>query len=108
MNNIPEWLQPGTLVEFAFSVGEILDVAVSPERIMVLVKSPKGIWRNHPAEWLEYKPGAIQPTTPERAAQEIELYRSYILKMLHDLDATSDAWANEGAYQKATLASMPT
>ena len=46
MNEIPEWLQPGTLVEFAFCV-EVIDVATSPERIMVLVKSPKGIRRNH-------------------------------------------------------------
>jgi hypothetical protein len=59
---------------------------------MVLVKSPKGIWRNHPAEWLEYKPDAIKPATRERAERDVELYRGYILKMLTELDALCAVW----------------
>jgi hypothetical protein len=92
MNNIPEWLKPGALVEFAFCVRQVLDVAVSPDRIMVLVKSPKGIWRNHAAEWLEYKPDAIKPATLERAERDIDLYREYILKMLDEVDALREEW----------------
>ncbi len=95
MNNVPVWLARGALVEFAFCVGQIEDIAISPERIMVLVKSPKGIWRNHPAEWLEYKEGAIKPTTQERAERDIALYRAYILKMLDDMDALSHSWSKD-------------
>ncbi|MGB8646189.1 MAG: hypothetical protein WCF84_13205 [Anaerolineae bacterium] len=94
MNNVPEWLKPGALIEFAFCVGEIVDIAVSPERVMLLVKSPKGIWRNHPAEWLEFKPEAIKPATLERAARDIDLYREYITCMLADLEALKSAWVH--------------
>ncbi|MBI5650681.1 MAG: hypothetical protein HZC40_09600 [Chloroflexi bacterium] len=94
MDNLPEWLVPGALVEFALCVGQVVDVAVSTERVMVLVKSPKGIWRNHSAEWLEYKPEAIKPATPERAARELELYRGYIRKMLTEMDGLADEWIN--------------
>lgn len=92
MNDLPEWLQRGQLVEFGFAVGEIVDIAVSPERVMVLVASPKGIWRNHPAEWLEYKEGAIKPATRERAERDINLYREYINKMLAELDTLETKW----------------
>lgn len=94
-NQIPEWLKPGELVEFAFCVGEVVDVAVSPERVMVLVKSPKGIWRNHPTEWLEYKADALKPATRERAERDVKLYRGYILKMLNDLDGLNESWMKE-------------
>lgn len=102
MHKVPEWLDRGNLVEFAFCVGEVVDVAVSPERIMVLVKSPKGIWRNHAAEWLEYKEGAIKPATRDRALRDIELYRAYIEKMLIELDALGADWTGETA-QRATV-----
>lgn len=69
---------------------------------MVLIKSPKGIWRNHPAEWLEYKPGAIKPTTRERAKQDVQLYRGYILKMLEELDAMNDLWTRKIPAQENT------
>lgn len=92
-NKVPDWLERGNLVEFAFCVGEVVDVAVSAERIMVLVKSPKGIWRNHAAEWLEYKEGAIKPATRERALSDLELYRSYIERMLRELDTLGANWA---------------
>lgn len=97
MNNLPEWLKPGELVEFAFSVGETVDVANGQEHVMVLVKSPKGIWRNHPAEWLEYKPDAIKPTTPDRAARDLDLYRGYIVKMLEEIDALRAEWLEPAA-----------
>ncbi len=84
---IPTWLVKGTWIEFAFSVGRIVDIAESPERIMILVESPKGIWRNHPAEWIEYAQGAIQLATPERIARDFELYRAHLAQMLAALDA---------------------
>jgi hypothetical protein len=36
---------------------------------MVLVSSAKDVWRNHPAEWLEFKPEHIQPATPQEVAR---------------------------------------
>ena len=92
MNDLPGWLKRGQLVEFGFAVGEIIDVAVSPDRVMVLVTSPKGIWRNHPAEWLEYKDGALKPASRERAERDVNLYREYIVKMLADMDALESKW----------------
>lgn len=96
---VPDWLECGSWVEFAFCVGEVMDVAVSPERIMVLVKSPKGIWRNHAAEWLEYKEGAIKPATRERALSELELYRSYVERMLMELETLGANWTHETTEQ---------
>lgn len=101
MIQTPEWLKPGELVEFAFSVGEIQDVAVSEQRIMVLVKSPKGIWRNHPAEWLEFKSDAIKPAARERAEREVKLYRGYVRQMLSALDELEMSWQLNGADQSS-------
>ncbi len=103
MNSTPDWLKPGALVEFAFCVGEILDVAVSETRVMVLVTSPKGIWRNHPAEWLEYKPDAIKPATFERAQRDLQLYREYIVKQLNALDELDETWLNANAALSKSL-----
>jgi len=104
---IPEWLKPGELVEFAFCVGQIVDVAVSPERVMVLVESPKGIWRNHSAEWLEYKESAIKPATRERAKRELELYRNYILKMLDAVDEMNQAWMKQDSLNEIVSTQVP-
>jgi hypothetical protein len=96
-NQTPDWLQKGELVEFAFCVGEIIDIAASDEHVMVLVRSPKGIWRNHAPEWLEYKEGTIKPASRERAARDIELYHGYICKMLDDLNELKHAWSEKRA-----------
>ena len=82
----PDWLKIGEWIEFAFCVGRITDIAISNERIMVLVQSPKSVWRNHPAEWLEYKPDAIKLATPERIERDFELYRAHITEMLQALE----------------------
>lgn len=94
MNTIPEWLHIGALIEFAFCVGRVIDIAVSEQRVMLLIESPKGIWRNHPAEWIEYHSDAIKPASPERVARDIALYREYIVKMLDQLNALSVEWSN--------------
>jgi hypothetical protein len=87
---VPPWLVKGIWIEFAFCVGRIVDIAVSVERVMVLVESPKGIWRNHPAEWLEYKPDAIKPASPERIARDFDLYRTHVSEMLRALDSLQE------------------
>lgn len=100
MNNLPEWLERGALVEFAYCVGQVMDIAVSPERVMVLVRSPKGIWRNHPAEWLEHKEGAIKPATRERAERDVMLYREYITKMLAGIDELESEWQKQAVHNE--------
>lgn len=88
----PEWLTSGAIVRVQFWVGQIEGVAVSDKHIMVLVASPKGIWHNHPAEWLEFKPEHIRPATPKETAEDLERHRKYVVKMLADLDTLRQKW----------------
>lgn len=91
--NKPDWLTKGTWIEFAFAVGRIVDVLESPERITLLVESPKGIWRNHPAEWLEYKPDAIKPAEPARIKQEFEAAQRQLQRMNGQLESLERQFA---------------
>jgi hypothetical protein len=63
----PDFLKVGAVVKVQHWYSEIIDVAVSDSRLMVLVKSPKGIWRNHPAEWLEFDEQQIIPASLDEA-----------------------------------------
>ncbi len=58
---------------------------------MVLVRSPKGVWRNHPAEWLEYQEGQITPADKTLFIREIEIHAERIRKMLEELTAMKTA-----------------
>src|SRR5436190_12321945 len=83
----------GDLIRVQHWVGEVVDVAQTDAgRLMLLVASPKGIWRNHPAEWLEYAPEQIRQATPEEIGKDIELYRERIKKMLAELEALDERW----------------
>ncbi len=75
--------------------GEIVDVAVSDERIMLLIHSPKAIWRNHRPEWLEYHPNQIAPATIEEAAASVDTYIERIEKMLNDTKSLKEKWEKE-------------
>lgn len=88
MMNKPEWLKPGAFVKVQHWYGVVEDVAVSPVRIMVLIKSPKGIWRNQrdASEWLEYIEGQIVPAEREAIEQDIDAHAERIRRMLTDLD----------------------
>ena len=88
----PAWLVEGALVKVAEWVGQIIEVAISKQRIMVRVESPKGILRHHPPEWLEYVPELIEPATVEQAVQDIELHRQRIQTMETDLEALRVRW----------------
>jgi hypothetical protein len=95
----PDWLVPGAIVRVQFWVGQVEEVAISEKHIMVLVSSPKGIWRNHPAEWLEFKPEHIRLATPVEIAEDLERHRKYITKMLTDLDVLREKWQIEMALE---------
>jgi len=85
----PEWLKPGAFVKVQHWYGIVEDVAVSPARSMVLVKSPKGIWRNQrdASEWLEYIEGQIVPADQAAVEQDIDAHAERIRRMLAELDA---------------------
>jgi hypothetical protein len=86
-SNPPDWLKVGAIVKVQHWVGVVEDVAVSRSRVMVLIRSPKGVWRNHPAEWLEYQAGQITPADPDQFSNEIELHADRIRRMLDELMA---------------------
>ena len=85
----PEWLVPGAFVKVQHWYGVVEDIAVSPARIMVLVKSPKGIWRNQrdAAEWLEYLDGQMTPADTSEIEREVDIHVKRVEQMLKDLDA---------------------
>lgn len=88
MTNKPEWLKRGALVKVQHWYGVVEDVAVSDLRVMVLIKSPKGIWRNQrdASEWLEYIEGQITPANPAALEQDIEAHAERIQRMLTELN----------------------
>ena len=91
--NKPDWLTPGAFVRVQHWMGIVEDVAVSPSRIMVLVKSPKGIWRNQrdAAEWLEYIEGQIVPSDAAELERDIETHIQRVQKMLDDLTSLKNS-----------------
>lgn len=50
----PKWLEIGMLIGVAYWYCEIVDVAISSSRIMILTDSPKAICRPEPPEYVEY------------------------------------------------------
>jgi len=88
MINKPEWLKSGAPVKVQHWFGIVEDVAVSETRVMVLIKSPKGIWRNQrdASEWLEYIEGQITPATPAELEKDIEAHAERIQRMLNELN----------------------
>ena len=88
----PDFLKVGGIVKVQHWYGEIVEVAVSDRRIMVLVKSPKGIWRNHPAEWLEYDESQITPAALDEAVSSIDVYQERVERMLAEIEALRESW----------------
>lgn len=91
-----DFLKVGAVVKIQHWHGEIVDLARSENgRIMLLVKSPKGIWRNHPAEWLEYQEGQIQEADLKEAIQSFDFFIQQVEKMLEALKTMRRVWANK-------------
>ena len=89
--NSPDWLKPGALVKVQHWYGIVEDVAISQNRVMVYIKSPKGVVRaqRDAAEWLEYIEGQIVPAEPAAFEQEISLNIERVQKMLEALNKFS-------------------
>ncbi|GER81134.1 MAG: hypothetical protein M5U11_08085 [Anaerolineales bacterium] len=94
----PEWLKPGAFVKVQHWFGVVEDVAVSEQRVMALIKSAKGIWRNQrdASEWLEYIEGQIVPARPEEVEQDIAAHAERIQRMLADLNSFQRSIRAEG------------
>jgi hypothetical protein len=85
----PDWLKRGALVKVQHWYGVVEDVAVSESRVMVLIKSPKGVWRNQrdASEWLEYIEGQIVPADTASLEQDVEAHAERIQHMLAELNS---------------------
>lgn len=90
-NNLESWMKIGAYVKVAEWVGQIVDMAVTESgRVMLLITSPKGIYRNHRDEWLEYQPGLILPAARDDYLREVQFYiqrTTTNLEKLHQLNA---------------------
>ena len=72
---VPDFLQVGAFVKVNEWYGQIVDVATTAQgKVMVLITSPKAIFRNHRDEWLEFDPALITPATPDDYRRDIEYY----------------------------------
>ena len=80
-------LQIGDFVRCGFFVGRVEDIATSDRRTMLLVSSPKGVWRSHGPEWIEYDPEAVSEVSAEEYNAEVERYRERVLETLQKLEA---------------------
>ena len=71
----PDYLQVGAIVKVNEWYGQIVDVAATAQgKVMVLITSPKAIFRNHRDEWLEFDPALITPATPADYRRDVEYY----------------------------------
>jgi hypothetical protein len=95
--NRPDFLQIGNLVLVdRHWHGVIEDVAETDGgKVMVLLNSPKAIWRNHRPEWLEYQEARILPATWQEAEPRFDTYIERVETMLSDLEAMKTQWANK-------------
>lgn len=88
----PDFLKVGAIVKVQHWYGQIVDVAESDSRIMVLVTSPKSLWRHHPAEWLEFDEKQIKPATLPEAVASFDIYIERMRQSLADIEAMKSHW----------------
>ena len=93
----PDFLKVGAIVKVQHWYGQIVDIAESDTRIMVLVTSPKALWRNHPAEWLEFDAAQITPASIADAVDDCESHAERVRRTLHEIEALRDAWQERAA-----------
>ncbi len=90
---LPDYVRVGAIVKIAEWCGQIVDVAITEQgKVMVLITSPKAIFRNHRDEWLEFDPDLIKPGTPEDYARDIEYYARRTRLSLEKLEKLAEEW----------------
>jgi hypothetical protein len=73
--------------------GQIIDVAATEQgKVMVLITSPKALFRNHSDEWLEFKPELMKPATKADYEQDIEYYAKRTRLNLEKLEKLREDW----------------
>lgn len=89
----PDYIHVGAIIKVAEWYGQIVDLAVTEQdRIMVLVTSPKALYRNHRDEWLEFDDKLISPATPADYARDIEYYAKRTRLNLEKLEQMAVEW----------------
>ncbi len=90
---LPDYLHIGAIVQIAEWYGEVVDLAITEAgKIMVLVTSPKAVFRNHRDEWLEFNPELIKPATSADYVRDIEFYARRTRANLEKLENMAAEW----------------
>jgi hypothetical protein len=93
---VPEYIHVGAIVKIAEWHGQIVDVATTEQgKVMVLVTSPKAVFRNHADEWLEFKPELMKPATTADYEQDIEYYAKRTRLNLEKLEKLRAEWQTQ-------------
>lgn len=74
-------------------VGRIVDIArLESGGVMVLVESPKMVYRNGRSEWLEFIEDRIKPISFPETEKFFSLYMEQMLKRLDELATMREKW----------------
>ena len=101
MYQLPDFIFPGAIIKLQGWVGVIVDIALSKDKAMLLIKSPKNAFRARYTEWLEYNllPDEFSTATLEEFVKEVEVYKSLAEKKIRELEALRDEVSREGSAQ---------
>jgi len=100
---LPDYIHLGAIIKVTEWYGQIVDIASTEQgKVMVLVTSPKAIFRNHRDEWLEFNPDLIKPGTPEDYARDIEYYTQRTRLNLEKLESLATEWQARHERLRAT------
>ncbi len=95
---LPDYIRVGAIVRITEWCGQIVDVATTETgKVMILVTSPKALYRNHRDEWLEFNPDLIQPATAEDYVRDIEYYARRTRLNLEKLELMAQEWQARAA-----------
>jgi hypothetical protein len=90
---LPDFIHVGAIVKVLEWYGQIVDLATTDQgKVMLLITSPKAIFRNHRDEWLEFDPNRIQPGTPEDYSRDIAYYAKRTRLNLDKLERLATDW----------------
>jgi len=77
MYTLPEYIKIGMFIRVAEWVGRVEDITIGQKHVMILVSSPKQVYRHNSPEWLEWHadaPELISPSSLEAWVDECSRY----------------------------------
>jgi len=90
---LPNYIHVGAIIKVTEWYGQVVDIATTEQgKVMVLVTSPKALFRNHRDEWLEFNSDLIKPATPEDYVRDIEYYAKRTRLNLEKLEKLVEEW----------------